>query len=337
MKEKVEILELDRFIQFCQSENGQTGLAVDRDGILWRGERQRQEASVQEAVAQKESKAKEKQEIPEISWHWKRFDFNKEYQGYYPPCRFTAVAWTGGGFLATGTEAGAKEGKEAGSFRPVAYSSLRGGVWQPENLTARIPEGIVAPTEPVYDICTDQASGQIFLLGGRGQVITLTGCPKCVKLSHFTDQDIRKGEIITKTIENLTAKTKETKEANEEKVLQLTLADGTTAEFPLHAALQLHLSREAAEEKRRQGGIFVYVGDGNGSEAVGGARKVGVSSVKVSGMLVCPLPKLKRFFEAWPKEQILVFFCETGVKAEAAAKSARVQGYQQAYYAGEGE
>ena len=54
-------------------------------------------------------------------------------------------------------------------------------------------------------------------------------------------------------------------------------------------------------------------------------------------MLVCPLPKLKRFFEAWPKEQILVFFCETGVKAEAAAKSVRVQGYQQAYYAGEGE
>ena len=68
-----------------------------------------------------------------------------------------------------------------------------------------------------------------------------------------------------------------------------------------------------------------------------GARKSAISSVNVSGMLICPLSKLKRFFEACPKEQILVFFCETGIKAEAAAKSARAQGYQQAYYAGEGE
>ena len=271
-------VEIESFVKYCQSEDGKRGLAVDKEGYLWRGGKQ--EGSDQEAF-----------------WQWEQFDFNKEYQGYYPPCSFTAVAWTEGGFLAAGMET------ESARSRPAAYSSLRGSVWQPENLKALTADGVLTPTEPILVFCPDKSSGQIFLLGGRGQVITLTGCPNCVKISHFTDQDILKGEI-----------------AGE--FLRLTLADGTLKDIHLHAALQLHLSREAAKEKQRQGGILVYVGTGEGVFE------------DFPEVLVCPLPRLNAFLQTCPKEQILVFLCESGVKAKAAAKSARAQGYEQAYYIG---
>lgn len=306
-------MESDLFVTWCQSENGRRGLAVDRDGYLWRGtpveETLAGKVLVKEILSEKilpekvpadevrqNEEAIEKR-VPEVVWNWECFDFNKEYQGYYPSCRFTAVAWTKSGFLAAGLTEGL----------PVLYSSLAGGVWQLENLTAMTPEGPLSPTQPIYAICPDMVSGQTLLLGGKGQVITLTGCPKCVKISYFTDQDILRGEL-TKGM------------------LKMTLADGSIREVHQEAALQLALSREAAEEKRNQGGIWVYVG--TGEEQPEGAE----GFHDFTGVLICPLPKVGALLQACPKEQILVFCCESGVKAEAAAKTARAEGFEQAYY-----
>ena len=261
--------EQKNFVSQCVSDRGNVALVVDEQGFLWKG-------TVQSAK----------------DVDWQRYDFNQEYRGYYPECCFTTVAWTGNGFLAVG--------QEVETHRTVAYSSLRGGVWNPENLVAQTPEGPRIPREPVYHICQDKVSGQTFLLGGKGQVITLNGCPKCVKISFFGKQDIRQGRV-------------------EGEYLHLTLVDGTEMEVYLHAAMQLHLSEEAAERKHAQGGIYVYVGDESEENAE-------------MQMQQCSLAELNGFLRTCAEEQILLFVCPSGVRAEAAAKSARAQGYREAYY-----
>lgn len=248
-----------QFRQICQSSSGTVTLALDETGCLWKD--------------------------------GQIYDFNKEYQGYYPKTVFTAIAWTGNGFLAVGMT-------QEEISRPVAFSSLRGGVWQPENLVARTPEGPVVPEYPVHSICQDDLSGQIFLLGGKGQIITLNGCPKCVKISFVGDQDILGGQV-------------------EGEILHLELADGSQREISLHAAMQLHLSLEAAKEKIARGGIYVFVGDPE--EAPEGITVIGPSAVGA-------------FLRKQRPEQILIFVCTSGVKAEAAAKAARALGYREAYY-----
>lgn len=247
-----------QFLQSCQSGSGTVTLALDGEGMLWK--------------------------------NGQPYDFNGEYAGYYPACRFTALAWTSSGFLAAGVN--------VDDGRIVAYFSLRGGVWQPENLVAQTTEGPMVPREQVRGICQDPVSGQVFLVGGRGQVITLNGCPKCVKISFFGEQDIVSADV-------------------EGELLRLRLADGSQSEVHLHAAMQLHLSRESAEEKHRQGGIYVYVGEAEDAPA---------------DSFCCSLSGLAAFLREHAKEQIFLFVCESGVRAEAAAKAARGAGYRESYY-----
>lgn len=264
-------------IQVCTNSEESLWLAVDAEGMLRKREGR--------------------------SGIWKEYDFNQEYSGYYPPCRFTAVAWCGSSFLAAGVEESGAGGD--GKERIVAYSSLRGGVWQPENLTAYTPDGPRPPRYPVSCICADSASGQIFLLGGKGQVITLTGCPKCVKAARFTDKDIVAGQV-------------------EGSFLRLTFADGSRSEVALSAALQLRLSWEAAERKREEGALLVDVGSGSEEEEAGSRIPAGIP---------VPVARLNAFLKTQDKGRTMVFFCRSGIRAEAAAKSARAQGFSQAYFA----
>ena len=249
------------WISQCSNPAGTVALALDAEGYLWRG--------------------------------GERFDFNKEYEGYYPATRFTAIAWTGSGFLAVGVT-----GTDEMGQRTVAFGSLRGGVWEPENLVAKTPEGLIIPREPVHQICQDPVSGQIFLLGGKGQLITLNGCPKCVKISFVGDQDIYNGWV-------------------EGETLHLEMADGSQREMSLHAAMQLHLSPEASREKIAQGGIYVFVGEVEDAPA---------------DMTCCLPSEVGTFLRGQSQNQILIFVCESGVKAEAAAKAARALGYRESYY-----
>ena len=81
--------------------------------------------------------------------------------------------------------------------------------------------------------------------------------------------------------------------------------------------MQLHLSQEAAKEKIVQGGIYVFVGDPE--EAPEGITVIGPSEVGA-------------FLRKQSLEQIIIFVCTGGVRAEAAAKAARAFGYRETYY-----
>lgn len=247
----------------------------------------------------------------------KEFDFNRTYEGYYAPCLFTAIGRYEGGFLAVGVE---NPGEHQ---RIVAYSTLLGGVWQPENLTARVKQGgmgtelreATVPCEVVNHICTDEVSGQTFLLGNQGQVITLNGCPKCVKLSYFGRENIIDGAV------------------SGEK-LCLLYEDGTKREVNLHAASQQRLSLEAARRKWKQGAMLVWVGDDSIKQTERVDCFVGIP-VQSNQMRVTSLAELPSLLRKTDSSQVLLFACESGVKAEAAAKSARAAGWRESYYVAE--
>ena len=103
----------------------------------------------------------------------------------------------------------------------------------------------------------------------------------------------------------------------EKEILHLELADGTIREISVHAAMQLHLSPEAASEKIAQGGIYVFVGEEEEAPA---------------GVTCCQPSEVGTFLRSQSKNQILIFLCATGVKAEAATKAARGLGYRESYY-----
>lgn len=117
---------------------------------------------------------------------WALYDFNQLYEGYYPHCRMTALAYTGSFWLGAVTDDG----------RPILFSSLMGGVWTERNMVMDSPEiGFVMPEGRILRILWDATHRQMHLVMSSGQLITLPDCAKCVRIRTIAKAGLLDGRM----------------------------------------------------------------------------------------------------------------------------------------------
>jgi hypothetical protein len=107
---------------------------------------------------------------------WTVFDFNAEYDGFYPRMDFRAVAAGGGSVMVAGLDS---DGHLA------VYTSSRGTVWSARSLeyTEEGERGVldVTPCSLSYDSLRDS----FFLCGTRGTLFEMPGCSHCNRLTRY--------------------------------------------------------------------------------------------------------------------------------------------------------
>lgn len=223
-------------------------------------------------------------------------DFNGLYQGYYPPCRFTAVAFCDGAYCAAGT---GPQGET------MLYRSLLGGVWEPANLVMQTPTGAVRrPMGPCVAILHHGASGQLLLVCQNGQLVTLPDCPKCVSIRSISAEP-----LLAAALEG-------------EELVAATIS-GRQLRLPVAGAVQYRVSRGFTAALLQGGGVLADVRNADDHEENGLPQSV-----------CLPLQALEQGLAAYAQSTPLVFYCENGAKADQAARYARQQGYSKAYSMG---
>jgi len=230
--------------------------------------------------------------------NWALFDFNAQYSGYYPHCRFTAVSCCGGLFYAAAV---AEDGA------PWVFTSLMGGVWEPVNLIPHSLDGNSSePTGEIIRILYDDRSNQVFLISNNGEIVTLPDCPRCVKVKRVSCDTIIDGWIDTENAQ-----------------IEMVCPDGKELRLPLRDAVQYRADAGFVKQLMRNGGYFVDVRD---------PRLPGWSPI--DGSICVPLEELPDWLPDLPGSTVLAFFCRHGSRSDRAAEYARSIGYQRAYSLG---
>lgn len=227
---------------------------------------------------------------------WERYDFNRFYEGYYPACNFTAIAYTGDVFYISGVD---------DSARPHVFTSLMGNVWEEENLTMLHPlYGQVHTSGKILRILYDSTSEQIFLICQNGQLVTLPDCPKCVRIQQVGNAEVVDGEI----------------EGND---IVIQFLDNTQNHIPLEEVSQYRVSRSYFREKLASCCQLVdlrtkqeYLQDG------------------LQGSINIPLDQIYDWLKTERKQETLVFVCRNGIQADMAAAYARSHEFTHAYSLG---
>lgn len=221
---------------------------------------------------------------------WKSLDFNRLYAGYYPACRFTAGETIRGAHYLAGTD---------GQGVVHLFSSVGGSVWEPVNLAPRDQPELPRRCGDVQAMLENPVDGSLLLVCQNGYVLTLPGCPKCVKETHW-DQKFTGGQIV-------------------EENLVLSCANGKTVAIPLGAVQQLRAGWPYAE---KVGGVVIDLRDEDADPALPGA--------------VCErLPQaMLHLRQGRYGQKPVFFFCYTGTQADTAALTARKMGFSQIYSLG---
>ncbi len=105
----------------------------------------------------------------------KKIDFNKKYQGYYPPSIFSCADYIESlGYLI----AGMNDQGEA-----VAFQSFNGDVWKPLNLKAfTLYKGMLNVHSNIVEMYYSRLNDKLYLFCEDGHIILLPDCPVCVKI-----------------------------------------------------------------------------------------------------------------------------------------------------------
>lgn len=107
---------------------------------------------------------------------WTVLDFNMQYDGYYPPMDFRAVATGGGSIMVAGVRP---------DGTPAAFTSSRGTVWSERLLDyTELGQPCAFSAVPV-SLNYDSRQDRFFLLGSGGQALELPGCSHCNSLSRY--------------------------------------------------------------------------------------------------------------------------------------------------------
>ena len=107
---------------------------------------------------------------------WTVFDFNAQYDGFYPPMDFRAVAAGGGSVMVAGLRP---------DGTPAAYTSARGTVWseRPLDYTEQGLPCLFA-AEPV-SLSYDAPQDRYYLAGAGGALLALPSCSHCNVLARY--------------------------------------------------------------------------------------------------------------------------------------------------------
>lgn len=108
-----------------------------------------------------------------------RFDFNGEYRGYYPECRFTAAASCKTGLYIAGLD---------GDGAAHLFSSLGGEAWAECEMTPKDHPQARKECGAVVSILDSPVDDHMYLVCENGYVFTLPGCPKCVKETLYSER-----------------------------------------------------------------------------------------------------------------------------------------------------
>lgn len=224
---------------------------------------------------------------------WKILDFNQVYAGYYPACRFTAAVAIRDTYYLAGTD----EHAAVHLFR-----SAGGSVWEPVNLIPRGQPEMPRHCGDVRIMLENPVDGSLLLVCENGYVLTLPGCPKCVKETHWGEKLID-GRVVGETLE-------------------LLCESGKIIEISLAAVQQLRAGWTYAVARIKTGGVVIDLRDEDAEPALAGA---------VSETLSQAMFHLR---QGRYVGKAVFFFCYTGAQADTAALTARKMGFAQAYSLG---
>ena len=107
---------------------------------------------------------------------WTVFDFNTQYDGFYPSMDFRAVAAGGGSVMVAGLRP---------DGTPAAYTSARGTVWSERTLDYT-EQGLpcLFTAEPV-SLGYDAPQDRFYLAGTGGALLALPSCSHCNALTRY--------------------------------------------------------------------------------------------------------------------------------------------------------
>ena len=107
--------------------------------------------------------------------------FDSVYEGFYPPCCFSALAGIGETWYAAGND---------GAGMPHLFSSESGSVWTERSIEpsfGRLRSKDYGKIEAVYPgILTDE----LLLIGSGGVAVSVPDCPHCVEAVRFSDEPV---------------------------------------------------------------------------------------------------------------------------------------------------
>lgn len=221
--------------------------------------------------------------------------FNEQYRGYYPPCRFTAIAATEKGFVAAAVD---------GQEKPLLFRSMLGGVWERAELVCR--EGI--PSGRIIRILVGEKPEQLFLCCDNGELITVPDCPRCMKLRRVSNETVLDAALCGDQI-------------------LLTLQKDASVAVPLRELSQMRVHPDWALKALSQGAALVDLGCHPASPFAQSWAKVLLARAER-----VEAEALEDWLPMQSKDRKLIFLCDYGVQAERAAGTARRLGYAQAYF-----
>ena len=111
---------------------------------------------------------------------WTVLDFNAQYDGYYPPMAFWAIAVGGGSIMVAGMTPGGA---------PAAFTSARGTVWSERSLDYSEGGSTFTFSALPMGLSYDPAKDRFYLVGG-GEELALPGCSHCNSLTHYPVQTL---------------------------------------------------------------------------------------------------------------------------------------------------
>ena len=228
---------------------------------------------------------------------WRPFGFNDLYQGEYPACNFTALAYAGSEFYLAGLN-------PAG--QPHLFTSLLGTVWEMRSLTTTHPLlGTQRAAGAIVKILFEDEQNQVFLVCSSGQLVTLSDCPKCIRIQQVSDQELLGGRI-------------------DGGQLILNLADGREAAITLSDAVQYRVALSFMQGHLKNGsGLIVDL-----------RSNVEFASGNLPGSINITMDDLPEWLGEQSIDQAFFFICRVGLLADDAARLARNRGFRKAWSLG---
>ena len=213
------------------------------------------------------------------------FDFNGQYRGLYPSCRFTAAARCKSGYYLAGLD---------NTGRAHLFCSATGSTWVETVMTPQMHPELPAQCGKILSILDSPTDSHLYLVCENGYVITLPGCPKCVKESAYPEK------FLSAAIHDST--------------LEIQCQGGGTVTVLLAALQQLRTSWSYALPALKAGALLI---DLRGEDE---SRELPYA---VHDSIQGALLRVKKL----PKNTPLFLFCHSGTQADTVAEYARHLGH----------
>lgn len=223
------------------------------------------------------------------------FDFNGNYKGYYPECRFTAVGTDRRHMYAAGTD-------DAGV--PHLFVSEFGMVWSPINISSGFTYSCLDEYGDVIQILYDEIGKYPVLITKNGYLVTIPDCSKCVGVRKVSDIPIEKAEF------------------SGDEIL-FTDSSGKTKNIYIHASERFKCEWSFAVQHIKEGGILIDLREPSSAY---------VNPLPDARLI--PFADLFILLNSISKDRYLFFSCERGFRSEQAVLEARTRGFDHAYTLG---